>query len=274
MNPWIFMLAALTALWIDRDAQDPQPAAAPATDRAPADTMILRRVPQSAFAAGEVLEYQVRFGRLHAGQATLSIPDTQHVNGRPCYHLISNMWTNDFFSGFYRVEDRVESLVDLHGLFPWRFQKQIREGKYKANRSAVFDHVRGLAYERKKTIPIPPFTQDVLSIFYYIRSQEFKAGDTLRVESYADRKHYPLDVLVLKRETIKVPAGTFRCFLLEPAMREGSIFEQKGKMWIWYSDDERRLPVLIKSRINVVGSLSMELKKITPGRLPSPPVQP
>jgi hypothetical protein len=235
------------------------------TARASADTLILRQLPQQAFAAGEILEYEVKFGALSAGQATLSIPDTQHIVGRPCFHIVSKMWTNDFFSRFFRVEDFVESFVDIQGIFPWRFHKQIREGKYRANRTATFDHVRGVVYESKRVTPIPPFSQDVLSIFYYIRTQELRVGHPLQVESYADKKQYPLDVQVLKREKIKVPAGKFDCLLLEPAMRSGTIFEQKGKMWIWYSNDQRRLPVLIKSRINVVGSLTMELKKITPG---------
>jgi len=235
------------------------------TTYAAVDTLSLRRLTQQAFAAGEKLEYEVKFGAISAGQATLSIPDTQRISGRLCYHIVSKMWTNDFFSSFFRVEDFVESFVDLHGIFPWRFHKQIREGKYRANRTAMFDHLRGVVLENKREIAIPPFSQDVLSIFYYIRTQELEVGHPLQVESYADKKHYPLDVQVLRREKIKVPAGKFDCLLLEPAMRSGSIFEQKGKMWIWYSNDNRKLPVLIKSRINVVGSLSMELKKITPG---------
>lgn len=230
--------------------------------KAIADTLILRHINQDAFQLGERLDYNVKFGAIPAGYARLSIPQVDTINNRSCYHIISKMWTNSFFSNFFRVDDLVESYVDVHGIFPWRFHKRIREGKYKTNRSAVFDHVQGLAYERNEIINIPPFSQDVLSVFYYLRTLDLKVGHSIAIDSYADKKYYPLLVRVIKKEKIQVPAGRFNCFLIIPAMRSGSIFEQKGEMWIWLSADKRRLPVLIKSKINVVGSLSMELTDI------------
>lgn len=226
------------------------------------DTLILRYVPNDAFHLGELLEYKVNFGSISAGYASLSIPEKVTINGRDCYHIISNMRTNDFFSTFFRVEDIVESFVDINGIFPWLFHKSIREGKYKTNRTAVFDHLRGTAFEGKKIITIPTFSQDVLSIFYFLRTLELQVGHPIEVDSYADKKYYPLSIQILKKEKIKVPAGKFDCYLVEPALRSGSIFEQKGKMWVWFSSDKRRLPVLIKSKINIAGSLSMELVNV------------
>ncbi len=268
LAPMLFLIKLLISLQIVFVSLDTTRTSVERADKmfmttAPSDTLILRQIPNHAFRLGEQLDYSVKFGSVSAGYARLSIPKQDTVNSRVCYQVVSQMWTNAFFSNFFKVDDLVETFIDIHGIFPWKYHKRIREGKYKSNRSAVFDHVRGLAFERKEVIPITPFTQDMLSIFYYLRTLDLKAGQTLYIDSYADRKFYPLEVKIIKKEKIHVPAGKFECFLVEPAMRAGSIFEQKGQMWVWFSTDKSHLPVMIKSKINIVGSLSMELTQIT-----------
>ncbi len=220
----------------------------------------LRTLPNAAFAVGEVLTYGVSFGIISAGEARMAIPEQVPCGDRECYHIISEVKTSDFFSKIFRVQDRVESFMDVQGLFPWRYEKHIREGKYKADRSAVFDHQRGLAFSGKDTIKITPYTQDVLSIIYFLRTQNLQVDHTISIDNYEDKKLFPLTVQVKGREKIGVPAGKFDCLLVEPGLRAGSFIEQKGKMWIWFSNDQRKLPVKIKSKVSF-GSINMELKK-------------
>jgi len=221
-----------------------------------------RHLANSAFTVGEDLVYEIHFGVVSAGEARMRIePETVTIQGRECYHILSLVKTSDFFSSFFKVDDRVETFMDVAGLFPWRYEKHIREGKYKADRSARFDPLAGLAVSGKDTIQIAPYTQDVLSIIYYLRTLEMQPGDSILIDNYEDKKFFPLTVRVKKQETVKVPAGKFSCLLIEPGLRAGSFIEQKGKMWIWLSSDSRRLPVKIKSKISF-GSIVMELKKV------------
>ncbi|OPZ71369.1 MAG: hypothetical protein BWY83_01178 [bacterium ADurb.Bin478] len=220
-----------------------------------------RSIENSAFTVGEDLIYAVQFGRVSAGEARMHIPQIVSYQSRDCYHLISEVKTSNFFSTFFHVEDRVESYLDVLGLFPWRYEKIIREGKYRANRSARFDPVGGWAYSGGDTIKIAPYSQDVLSILYYLRTLDLQSQTVFPIDNYEDKKFFPLTVQVIKMEGVKVPAGKFYCFLIEPGLRTGSIIEQKGKMWIWLSHDARRIPVKIKSKISF-GAITMELKKI------------
>ena len=67
-----------------------------------------------------------------------------------------------------------------------------------------------------------------------------------------------------RRDTVKVKAGKFDCFVLEPVMREPGIFIHKGKkLEIWVTADERRMPVLMRCDI-VIGHISAELVSNTP----------
>lgn len=89
----------------------------------------LRVIVNRAFNVGEELSYIVRYGPIVAGSAKMSIPEIVNVNGRPCYHLLWEAWTNSFFSRFYKVEDKLGSFVDVDGIFTWRYENIERNEK-------------------------------------------------------------------------------------------------------------------------------------------------
>ena len=73
-----------------------------------------------------------------------------------------------------------------------------------------------------------------------------------------------MEVRVLGRETVKTPAGRFKCVVLEPLLKAGGIFKNKGRLVIWLTDDERRMPVMMKSKV-AIGSISVVLTEAKPG---------
>jgi len=224
------------------------------------DSIWQRRVENNAFDVQEELTFLVRFGPVKAGTAVMSIPEIKELQSRKCYRAVTTIKSNSFMSGFFHVDDHIESLIDVRGIYSWYFDKKIREGKFVADRTAIFDHARGLVFEEQDTTKVPPFTQDVLSVFYYIRTQPLVVGQSFYVDNYADKKFYPLEVKVHKKEKVKVPAGRFNCIKIEPVMRGSGLFSQKGRLWVWLSDDTRRLIVKIKSKISV-GYLTLELQR-------------
>ncbi|HDQ46169.1 MAG TPA: DUF3108 domain-containing protein [bacterium] len=223
-----------------------------------------RTVENHAFGVGEHLEFDIAFKFITAGTATMSVLDTMWVFGRPSYHIRTTASSNAFFSRLYRVRDRVESLMDMQGLFSWKFEKHLREGRYRADRYATFDQRNGLVYYRKDTVSAPLYVQDILASLYFARTQPLEVGRHLDIDNFADGKVYSLRVLVHRKETVKVPAGKFKCLVVEPVLREEGLFKQKGKLTIWLTDDTRRMPVLMKSKI-LVGSIDARL---TSYRLP------
>jgi len=228
--------------------------------QAQSDTFTFRKVENRAFQVGEHLVFEVAYGPLKAGIATMSIPDTQWVEGRPCYHIVTTAKSNDFVSTFFKVRDRVESFVDMQGLFPWKFEKHIREGHYKKNRYVRYDQRRHLIHRKKGTLETKPYIQGILSAFYYTRTLPLEVGKHLDIDCYGDGKIYNLRILVHKKERIKVPAGKFNCLVVEPKLKGEGLFKQKGRLVIWLTDDEKRMPVLMKSKA-LIGSISTRLKK-------------
>jgi hypothetical protein len=75
-----------------------------------------------ALVVGERLIYSVRYGPIRAGEATLEIAEVvDHPQG-PAYRLLSKARSNSFFDSFYKVDDHVESLMDVDFLFSRRHE--------------------------------------------------------------------------------------------------------------------------------------------------------
>lgn len=224
-------------------------------------TTRFRSLEQNAFDVGEQLIFDVNYGFITAGQARMSIPRYSWQKGRKCFHVQFLVKSTSFFDNLYHVRDRYESHIDADGLFPWKFTQRIREGGYKRDFSARFDHEKERAYTSEGNYPLPPFTQDVLSAFYYMRTHDYsrmRRGQKVTLQNFYKDSTYTLTVVYHGKETIDVEAGTFRTLVLEPVMEEGGLFKASGRILVWITDDERKIPVQVDAEIPI-GSITSEL---------------
>ena len=221
----------------------------------------LRKVENKAFNVGEWLRFNISYGFIHAGTATLSIPEYRMMSDRKCYYIKAEAFSASGFSWIFKVEDKYETYIDVDGIFPFRFEQHIREGKFKADNIASFDQSKRMVYTKDASYQVPEYVHDILSAFYYTRTQNFsnfKTGQVIKLQNFFKDKVYPLDVKFLGRQEIEVDAGKFQCIIVEPLVKEGGLFKHQGRLLIWLSDDERKIPVKMTSEI-VVGSISVEL---------------
>lgn len=217
-----------------------------------------RFVENVAFGVNEKFTFDINYGFINAGVATMEVVRLIEYESRPCYQIVSRANSNRFFSTFYKVDDRVESIIDAVGIFSWQFEKKLREGSYRSHRRYSFDQRNHIVYYEEDTLAVPPFVQDALSVLYYIRTQKLEPGTSLYVDNFTDGKLYPLEVRILKRETITVKAGTFDCIVVEPLLKTVGVFKHTGELKVWLTDDRLKMPVLMKSKV-LVGSITAEL---------------
>lgn len=222
------------------------------------DGAIGRYIDNVAFGVNEKLSFDINYGFINAGTATMEVANIIEYEGRPCYQIISRAYSNSFFSTFYKVEDRMESIVDAIGLFSWRFEKNLREGSYKSDRMYTLDQRNHQVAYKGDTLEIAQYTQDAFSAIYFLRTQPLELGDTVHIDNFTDGRFYTMKVIVHKKETISVKAGTFDCILVEPLLKAVGVFKNSGKLKVWLTDDRLRMPVLMKSKV-LVGSISAEL---------------
>lgn len=222
--------------------------------------------PARPIRAGEYLKFSVRYGFISAGDAILEIPDVRQWHGRPVYTLVARAESNKFFSAFYKVRNRIESFWDTTGYFSRRFYENRREGGYREQTEILFDYDRGEAIYPKdgQAVAIPPQCQDALSSFYFTRTQALPLGGSVIFDYHASHKSQPIEVRVLGRQRVETPAGTFNCVVIEPILKAGGIFKNQGRLVIWMTDDDRRMPVMMKSKVTI-GSISVVLTEAKRG---------
>ncbi len=208
---------------------------------------------------GEYFQFAIDWNGLNGGNSLMQVQNIQRLDGRRVYRIVTKAESNSFVSKFYKVRDRAESYVDAESLFTRRFVKHLREGSYKQDTEIRFDQEAMKAvYADGASFDVPARVHDVLSAFYYVRTLPLPDGATLVIPTHDNKKSYQMEVKVLKRERIQVPAGTFNCVLVEPLLKSEGVFRSKGSIYVWLSDDERRIPVLVKSKVPI-GSISVTL---------------
>ena len=219
-----------------------------------------RVVENNSFYPGEKLVFDLSYGFIKAGRATMEVVDTTTVSGNDVYYIRTTARSTPFFDTLYKVRDSVKTFVDVEGIFPWKFEKHLREGGYSSDRYIEYKQKEMIAVKNKKdTIAVTPFVQDILSSFYYVRTFDLEVGKRFEIITYDGGKLYPLDVIVHKKEEVKVPAGRFECFCIEPVLESEGLFKGKGRLRIWVTADSRKMPVLMKSKI-LVGSIDCKLR--------------
>jgi hypothetical protein len=223
----------------------------------------LRTVENVAFGVGERLLFDVNYGFITAGVAVLEIPALDSVAGRECYRIEFRVNSLPSFSWIYRVEDRYVTYIDAGTIAPWKFEQHIREGSYKRDFIAEFDQRRNIAKTSEGTYPVPPYVHDILSAFYYARTINYgplKAGDQVQLSNFHKDKSYDLIVRVLGRQQLEVAAGTFNTVVIEPLVKEGGLIKSEGRIVVWLTDDERKIPIRVNTKV-VIGSIDTELKE-------------
>lgn len=223
----------------------------------------LRKLENRAFGVGERLVFDVNYGVITAGEAVMAIPAYDSVAGRKCYRVEFTVNSLASFSWIYKVEDRYFTFVDVDAILPWKFEQHIREGGYRRDFIAEFDQVRHVAKTSEGEYPIPPEVHDIMSAFYYVRVMDFtsaKPGDIFSLSNFYKDKTHELGVKFLGRVELEVEAGTFRTIVVEPLVKEGGLFKSEGRIVVWLSDDERKIPIRVNTKV-VIGSIDTELRE-------------
>ena len=263
---WLVPLLVLGALALPATGRGDEPELPDSSDFTRASG-ILDTLPAVAapFKAGESLRFSVQYGFIHAGTAWLEVPEVSAWNAHPAWRLVARAESNGFFDKFYRVRIRIESLWDQNERFSWHYFEDRHEGGHTANDTMAYEPDSSrMRYKNGQSFAVPGPVQDALSSFYLTRFRALPIGGRVVFDYHASRKTALMEVKVLGREKVKTPAGTFNCVVIEPLLKAGGIFKNNGRLVIWLTDDARRMPVLMKSKV-AIGSVKVVLQEVKTG---------
>ena len=223
------------------------------------------RAEQPAFQVGEYLKYRVHYGFIDAGYAELEVKEAVRLANRDVLHIKGFGRSTGLVEWTFKTRDYYETYFDPVEMVPVEFIRDIDEGGYKTKRHILFDRedqtAVDLDFDEDSTFRITSQMQDLFSAFYFSRSLDasgLKKGDKIPIEIFLDHEPFEMQLKFLGRETIKSDFGKIRCMKFRPVVQDGRVFRDEDSVELWISDDENKIPVLVKSKL-LIGSLKMEL---------------
>jgi Protein of unknown function (DUF3108) len=208
---------------------------------------------------GEKLTYDAKVNFLHVGSGTMTVVGLDTLRGYTVWHTTFQVKGRMLF---FSVNDTYESWFDTTTLSSIRYRQDIDEGSYEPKRLYEFFPDRATFQENDK--PEEPSVSDPLdegSFIYFLRSIPLDTGQTYEFHRYFRPDRNPVQIKVLRRERIKVQAGEFDAFVLQPIIKTKGIFSENGKAQIWIADDSTRVMLKMRSGLPF-GTLNLELKRI------------
>jgi hypothetical protein len=231
----------------------------------------------------ERAEYQVKVGVVSAGTGVMEVVGRETVDGHDTYHAVLSIQGG---IGFAKVDDRFESWIDAaawadqRNVFSRRFVQDQHELTKRRQRAYELAPERG---QYRRADPGAPAETpalgtdqplDDVSMLYFARSLPLKVGDTYTINRYFKADANPIVLRVVRREAVTVPAGTFQTVVVRPTIKTSGLFGEGGEAELYFSDDQYHTLVQMRSKVKLVGSLSLHLRRYEPpaggGPAPAP----
>jgi len=230
---------------------------------APLDPQAIQTAPWK----GEQLKYGLYYSFVKAGTAYIKNRGITTVGGRSAYLIQTTAFSAPVIDTVFRVRDVNHSWLDAQDFKSLGYTQSVREGNYKRDEWVIFDYDNNAYYGevKKKSEPrtvsgrLTGPVSDMLTSLYFVRAHTLTVGTDIVLDLINREEAYPMVVKVLARETVKTPAGKFKCIVVEPQFRGEGIFVSKGKsLKVWLTDDQYKMPVKMKTEV-FIGSVSAEL---------------
>lgn len=213
------------------------------------------------FQIGEKLVYNAKFNIIPSGDASLEVIGVETINGLETYHARFMARTSPTLDRLYKLRDQVDIWLDKTNLFTHQLKKNINEGNYHKKTLTTIHYDALFAIINSDTVIITGPVRDPYSLIFYLRSIPLKVGELLEFTSFENKKSTPFKLAVTGKETVKTHAGSFKCIVVKPFNQGKALLKNEGEMQIWFSDDEKRLPVQIQIKLKF-GSMNLKLKEI------------
>lgn len=236
-----------------------------------------RRPIKDPFRVGERIKHSVKYFKVDAGTLELKVDPLVQVNGKKAYSFAINIKSGSMFSKFYSVNDTAVTLMDYDLLIPRVFTLHVKEtGQLKEARSFFdFDIQKAKYWEKKVTEKsgieekrqewqILPYSQNVFSALYYMRTFAWKMGRDYAFRVSDDEENLTFKGRAIRKEVLETEAGKFNTIVIKPEVMMKGDFKPVGDIFIWLSDDDRKFILRIESKIKI-GTLISEVTEINPG---------
>jgi len=168
-----------------------------------------------------------------------------------------------------RFDERLETWMEREGLRSYRYIQRTRYPRFSRDRAREFfpDERRwtGHTNNRQEEGELPTTRPlDELAFLFVARTLPLEIGTEIQLDDYWKPSGNPVRLQVLRREVVKVPAGTFTCIVVRPIIKTSGIFGEDGEAEVFFSEGPYRQLVMLKAKVSIA-TLTLRLEEFTPG---------
>lgn len=219
---------------------------------------------ERVFRDGERIEYSLSWLGVVGGSALMTVVPQGEV-----IRIDSVAKSEGAIGKLYPVRDVIRSLITRADFSTLRFEKTLNERGRSKRELTELDPKSGTGKRKGKQFTYQAPVLDPLSTIYYLRTLDLTPGSRHTMRLLADGKDYEIEAIVLRRENLVIDGTTFDTWLVEPKMTRGGIFrDENNRLLIWFTADERRVPVRIRSELEF-GNITATLRKSRLGPFPA-----
>lgn len=215
-------------------------------------------VRQWPFGVGERFDYEAKLGVLKLGAGAISVVAIDTVRGVESFRLRYEVQGGVVV---FHLNNVMQSWVGTTDLISRRFHQDFQENDRKYIHHFEIYPDSGYFREdgRTKNFPTPSEPLDDAAFFFFIRTTPLVIGQTYQYNRYFRQELNPVTLKVLKREDFEMPDGSkVPCLVVQPIVGSDGIFAPRTDSRLWLTDDARRIPVQIRSRLPY-GTITLRL---------------
>ena len=223
------------------------------------------------FTQGEVFQYRVEWRLIQAGRATLSWEPLKSGASSP-RHAKLQVQSTGLVSKLYKVDDVYTA--NMNERFCVQTTHTIaNEGRRNRETNVVYDanEKKARYIERdmnknttvgEREIEIPDCVHEIIGGLYKLREMRLAPGQTVEIPISDGKKSVLARVEAQEKEQVKTEAGTHQTVRYEAFLFNNVLYRRSGRLYIWLTDDDRRIPVQIRVRLQFhIGTITLQLEK-------------
>ena len=209
--------------------------------------------PGYSFPQRQTLTYSVDWRVFPAGSAVVRF---EAAGNRE--RILASADTSGAINLLFHVADNFQSDYDREKGCTYDFDKQTVEGRRQINSTLHLDYAAAKSILDEKNMvngqtkhlesPVHGCLTDLLSGVFYASSQPMVLGHNFVIPVADAARTVLVTMKVESREEIKTSLGTFKTLRVQPTADAG-VVKNRGNIWIWYTDDDRHLPVQMRARL-------------------------
>lgn len=225
---------------------------------------------------GEQSIMTVTYLGVTAGYITIMSKGIEQLNGKDVFHYFARFKSNDSYSYFYWLDDKLDSYIEKETFLPMKYSLVQREKRQDVDDLQLFDFKKMMTYnwykrvkegsnkDEKGELMIPSLAQDSFSALQFVRGLPLLKGDKYELPVITRGKFWILKVEVMGEETTSVNGVDTRAVKIKAETNFPGVLKKSGDINFWYGVEADRRLLKFQAKVKL-GSIYGELVEYKAG---------